>query len=113
MTVNAKLFIQQGTTWAISWPITTPEGDPVDVTGWGVQAQIRASKTATEVLHEFTTTRENAFADQGAVTLSVTPNESSAWPWRSGVYDVELTDPTGRVARIAEGSVTVSAEVTR
>ncbi len=113
MTVETKLVVEQGTTWAISWPIVDPNGEPVDVTGWTVRAQIRQSATANEVLHEFTTASGNATTEQGSVTLSVDPAESSAWDWRSGVYDVELVDPVGRVARIAAGTVTISAEVTR
>ncbi len=113
MTVRTRLLIEQGTTWAISWPILDAAGEPMDLTGWTVRAQIRESVTAAEVLHEFTTAKGNATVEQSYVTLSVAPSESSAWPWRNAVYDVELTDPTGRVARIAEGAVTVSPEVTR
>lgn len=113
MSSNTRLVIQQGTTWGISWPITDDQGNPLDVTGYTVQAQIRPSKDSAEVLHEFSTQAGNALAEQNAVTLSVPPATSSAWSWRNGVYDVELTDPQGRVARIAEGMVTISPEVTR
>ena len=113
MTVITRLVIQQGTTWAISWPITDTQDAPLDVTGWTVHAQIRPTKESVEILHEFRTADGTATTDQNYVTLSVAPSVSSAWEWRHGVYDVELTDPDGRVSRIAEGAVTVSAEVTR
>ncbi len=113
MTVNTRLVIQQGTSWAISWPITDESGEPLDLSGFTVRAQVRASKEAGDVLHEFSTEAGNAAAEQSSVTLSLSPAVSSAWSWRNGVYDVELTDPSGRVARIAEGSVVVSPEVTR
>lgn len=108
-----NLIIDQGTTWAMMWPIVDTDGNPIDVTGWTVQAQIRPSVTSNEVYHEWTTEAGNATTEQGAVVLSVSAPESTGWNWRSAVYDVELTDPQGRVARIAEGNVTVSAEVTR
>lgn len=111
--MSTRLVIQQGTTWGISWPITDGQGNPLDVTGYRVRAQIRPSKDSGNVLHEFSTDAGNAIAEQNAVTLSIQPATSSAWSWRNGVYDVELTDPQGRVARIAEGTVTVSPEVTR
>ena len=111
--MSTRLVIQQGTTWGVSWPITDAQGNPLDVSGSTVRAQIRPSKDSGEVLHEFSTEAGNAVAEQNAVTLSVQPATSSAWSWRNGVYDVELTDSTGRVARIAEGTVTISPEVTR
>lgn len=113
MSSTTRLVIQQGTTWAVSWPITDDQGSPLDVSGCTVRSQIRPAKDSDEVLHEFSTQTGNASAEQNAVTLSVAPAVSSAWTWRNGVYDVELTDPAGRVARIAEGTVTVSPEVTR
>lgn len=113
MTVNTRLVIQQGTSWAISWPITDESGEPMDLSGFTVAAQIRPSHESGEVLHEFTTEVGNAAVVQSSVMLSLAPAVSSSWSWRNGVYDVELTDPAGRVARIAEGSVVVSPEVTR
>lgn len=113
MSSTTRLVIQQGTSWGVTWPIADQQGNPLDVSGYTVHAQIRPSKEADEVLHEFSTQAGNAVAEQNAVTLTLDPAISSAWTWRHGVYDVELTDPQGRVARIAEGTVTVSAEVTR
>ena len=113
MTVNTRLVIQQGTSWAISWPITDEHGEPLDLSGFTVACQIRPSQESGEVLHEFTTEAGTATTSQSYVTLSVPPAVSSQWKWRGGVYDVELTDPSGRVARIAEGSVVVSPEITR
>lgn len=114
MTVNTRLLIEQGTTWAVTWPILDSAGNPVTLNGWTVHAQIRASKGSPDVLHEWQTATGNAETSDNKVTLRVSATESSAWTWRTGVYDVELTDPdSGRVARIAEGVVTVSAEVTR
>lgn len=111
--VNATLVIPQGTTWVMRWRITDPDtGEPRDLTEWSARGQIRADHSAAATLHEWTgdaiTCDEN-----GDVTVTVTPAESSAWVWRDAVYDVELVDPTGRVARISQGAVRVSAEVTR
>ena len=36
-----QLVIQQGTTWAMQWPISDMQGTPLDVTGWSVRAQVR------------------------------------------------------------------------
>lgn len=111
--IHTTLVIEQGTTWIRRWRITDPtSGTPRDLTEWVARAQIRERIAAAATLYEFTGDGIEC-DDDGYVTLTVTPAESSTWAWRDGVFDVELVDPTGRVARIAQGAVRVSAEVTR
>jgi hypothetical protein len=111
--VNATLVIHQGTTWAKRWRITDPaSGVPRDLTEWSARGQIRADHSAVTVLYEWATDALTCDAD-GYVTATISSTESTAWGWRDGVYDVELIDPIGRVARIAQGAVRVSPEVTR
>lgn len=111
--VHTTLIVQQGTTWVRRWLITDPAtGVPRDLTEWTARAQIRAYIADTTTLFEFTGSGITCDSN-GYVTLTVTPGQSSAWAWRDGVYDLELVDPTGRVARIAQGAVRVSPEVTR
>jgi hypothetical protein len=111
--MRTELVIAQGTTWAITWPITDTAGNPLNIDGWTVRSQVRPDAASPTVLHQWSTTLGNAEAANSTVTLSVRPVDSTPWTWRRGVYDVELVDLTGRVARITEGSVTVSPEVTR
>jgi len=101
------LRIKQGTTWSRSWPITQ-DGLPVNFTGWSARGQVRATAESEIVLHEWI----GELADS-TLTISHDPADSAAWEWRTGVYDIELTDPDGRVARIAEGRVMIIPEVTR
>jgi len=109
--INATLVIYQGTTWEKRWRVTDPgTGVPRDLSEWSARGQMRANHSDDTVLHEWT---DIDCDEDGYVTIAVTPAESSAWTWRDAVYDIELIDPTGRVARIAQGAVRVSAEVTR
>lgn len=110
---RTNLVIPQGTTWSISWPVTDANGQPIAGAGWSVRAQVRPYASSGLVLHEWSTTLGNATIVNGSVALTVSASDSAAWPWRKGVYDVELTDPSGKVARLAEGTVVVSPEVTR
>lgn len=105
MTARTDLSIPQGTTWAQSWQIT---GYDLTGTTWTARSQARRSPGDAAVLHDFTAT----IADD-VVTLSVAPDESSAWSWYSGVYDVEIESTAGVVLRVAQGSVRVDREVTR
>jgi hypothetical protein len=104
------LLIEQGVTWSTAWSVTL-DGvalDPAD--GWQARSQVRAKITDTAVLHQFTTNLTGS-----VVQLSVQPDESSAWTWRRGVFDVEIFDgeDPSRVIRIVQGTVNVSPEVTR
>lgn len=110
--INATLVIHQGTTWEKRWRITDPTtGTPRDLTAWTARGQIRASHSDADTLHEWA---DDITCDEdGYVTIAVDPVTSSGWAWRDAVYDIELIDPIGKVARIAQGAVRVSAEVTR
>lgn len=108
--VSRDLTIEQGVTWQAAWQIAL-DGAPLDPdAGWSARSQVRKKNSDPTVLHEFT-----ANVVGSVVQLSVLPDESSAWVWRRGVYDVELFDDASppRVVRIVQGSITVSPEVTR
>lgn len=107
------LTIPQGTTWAAQWPVEDSEGVPVDVTGWTVRAQVRATIMSDFVLHEWSTTAGNAEAGSGVVAIRVTPNESYVWAWRHGYFDVMLTSPDGERIKLDGGTIMVDAAVTR
>lgn len=109
-----NLLIQQGTSWGWQWHILDPNtGDDMDLTGWTVKGQVRESIDSSTVLYEWNTTDGNAIVSLGKVEIIVDPDVSSAWVWNRGRYDLELTNPAGKVARISQGSVKVSREVTR
>jgi len=111
--VRSTLIIDQGTTWQRRWRITDADsGLPRDLTGWTARAQVRAQTMAETTLFEWSPEGLTC-DDDGYVTMTVTPTESSAWIWRDGMFDVELVDPTGRVTRIAQGRVRISPEITR
>jgi hypothetical protein len=107
--------IEQGTTWRCRWPVINPTtGAALNISAWSARAQVRKWAGADEVLHEWSTTAGNlTVGADGYLTITVTPAESTAWTWSEGRYDIELTDPTGEVVRIAAGPVMVSPEITR
>ena len=101
-----NLLIDQGSTWSFG-VLCTVNGTVID-DSWTAACQIRKTVEANEVLHTFTPTVSPA----GVVILTLTGAESSAWLWRTAVYDIEVS--SGSVtARVAQGRVTVNPEVTR
>ena len=105
MTAETDLYIPQGTTWSQSWQIIN-----YDLTGttWTGRSQVRRCADSEDVLHDFAVS-----VDEDIVTVSVPPDTSSAWTWKTGVYDVEIEAADGRVLRVVQGGVYVSREVTR
>jgi len=109
--LQRDLTVEQGATWAHGFGVTINSIAIADT--WTVRSQVRASPRSTTVLHEWSTAIGNAAVADGAVTLSLDPAESSAWEWRAGSYDIEVTSPDGDVYRVASGTIRVNAEVTR
>jgi len=107
------LVIPQGTTWEVQWPIQNADGTPADLTGWSARAQVRKALGSSTVLYSWSLLAGNVTVAGGSVSLRVAPEVSSSWEWYSGVYDVELYHPDGRVNRITQGRVTLDKEVTR
>lgn len=89
---------------------------PIDVTGYTARMQIRRSVRSSEVLFELSSAAGEGITlgtVNGVIDLRISAEDSSAFTFRSGVYDLELTPPDGEVVRLIQGGVTVSPEVTR
>lgn len=113
--LSLDLAVEQGTTWAHGF-IPKINGQPVLVAGWTARAQARIAVPTPEVLHEWSTELGNIGIDPatGAVTMYVTPEDSSPWAWRKAYYDLEITSPDRAVTyRVVQGKIRVSPEVTR
>lgn len=109
MAIKANLFVDQGATFATKLVLNDANGVPVDLTGYSAAGQIRKHYTSSNS----TSFSVSLSADTGSVVLSLTANSTANLVAGRYVYDVELTDTTGRISRIIEGIVTVSPNVTR
>jgi hypothetical protein len=112
-----NLVIKQGTDPDIRIPnVRDADGDLITTwTGFSVKGQVRERPESPTVLHEWTSQggTPNVSFEGSDVVLALPHATSTAFAWRHARYDVELTDPSGLVARIAEGHITVDREVTR
>lgn len=88
---------------------------PVDLTGYTARMQLRASAAADAVLLDLTTENGGITlgATDGTITCTASAAQTAALAFSTAVYDLELVDGDGAVTRLAEGSVTLSREVTR
>ena len=105
-----KLVLRQGIDAGYFWPIVDAAGAPFDLTGWSVIAQVRTAEAPdAPLLHAFTT---GVLADPApAVTISWTAEESLAWAWRSGYFDVILVSPEGRPVRVVSQGIALVDKV--
>ena len=91
----------------------TAGGLPVDLTGWTIKAEIRASRGAPTVIETFTCTLSPTPED-GTLTISLSDTETAGLPIGAaiGVWDLQMTSPTGDVKTFLTGSVEVTQDVT-
>lgn len=117
MTTPAKLkfTIYQGATFRKRLTWKAPSGILIDLTGCTARMQVRSEVESAEVLLELSTTNNRIILGgaNGTVDLDVCDEDTAAITWDSGVWDLEIAHPDGTVTRLAQGSISVSPEVTR
>ena len=108
---NYDLTIDQGSTFVID--ITVKESGSVkDLTGYSARAQMRSTKTASEVAASFTCSIP--IASNGIVKMELPAATSSGMTAGLFFYDLEIhTAGDAIVKRLIEGKVTLNQEVTR
>jgi hypothetical protein len=104
------LYIEQGATFRRTLTVKAA-GVAVPLTGYTARAQIRAKAADAAVLHEITCTIPTPA--NGQIVMLITDEDTAAFTWKTGVWDLELETPTGDVTRLLKGSVEVDPEVTR
>jgi len=107
MALKANMVIDQGSTFSSMIEILDENDDPINVANYTARGQIRKHYTSTNAV-SFSTALSN-----GSLVISLTANQTANIVAGRYVYDIELVDPANTVARILEGIVTVTPEVTR
>lgn len=107
MALKANMVIDQGTTFSTMIEILDENDDPVNVANYSARGQIRKHYSSTNSVN-FSTSLSN-----GSLVVSLTASQTANIVSGRYVYDIELVDPANTVARILEGIVTVTPEVTR
>jgi hypothetical protein len=107
--VTVHLVLYQGNDFALAVEVTEPDGQPADLTGATVLAQIRQAPQAPQVLGEF----DPVIEDGGVIVVHLTAATSEALPPRQNVYDVTMTDDAGQVTTLIAGNITTRANVSR
>lgn len=107
MAQKTNITIDQGTTFTYNFTVSDTNGDPVDLSGYTANSQMRKSYSSSNA------TTFTCATSTGQVTISLTANQTANVVAGRYVYDVELTAANGAVTRHVEGIVTVTPQVTR
>lgn len=111
---KVNLVIPQGSTFKQIYYFKDSAGVAVDLTGYTGRCQFRESVDATATLYNSLTLGDVTIVGAtGAVTLEIPAATTTAWTFRSAVYDIEIVAADGKVTRLAKGRVRVDPEITR
>lgn len=112
MATKANITIDQGTSFSTQIDLTDENDDPIDLSAYTANAQIRRWYSSSNAAAVFVTnTGVNAAA--GVLTLSLTADQTANLEFGRYVYDVKVADASNTITRIVEGIVTVTPRVTR
>ena len=106
-----NITIEQGATFEITLTIKQGDGNPVDLSGYTARSQIREKVSSLAAAGAFVVTFPEP-RTEGKLKMSLAASATALLPARVYAYDLEL-ESAGRVERLLEGKVVVSAEVTR
>lgn len=84
---------------------------PVNLTGYTAQLQIRQYAPGGTLLYDASANLVLGGVN-GTITLIIPAATTAGFTWFSGVYDLILTDSSGNVYRLLQGTVTVTPGVT-
>jgi hypothetical protein len=87
----------------------------INLTGWTARMQIRRTHYDDPPLVELTTAngRIALGGTAGTITLTIAADLTTAITVSSGVYDLELVNPSSEPTRLLKGTITFTPEVTR
>ncbi len=118
MASNTYSFeMNQGSDYTIPIRLQDSTGTAINLTGYSARMQVRRTAGACAVIDELSSegaeARITIEAEGGRLSLRFPHSVTETYPAASLVYDVEITAPSGDITRILQGSISISAEVTR
>jgi len=108
-----NLAVEQGTTFSqtLTWKI---DGTAVNLTGYTARMQARDDVTSSTTILSLTQAAGLTLGGvAGTIIIALTATATAALVAGNYVYDLELVSSGGVVTRLVQGTLEVSAEVTR
>lgn len=123
-----NIVIEQGADWELAFVWKDNANVPYDLTGYTAQMQVRKTFASKDKVFDLTTENNrivlNTEPGHVAITISSALSRAVAvsaadLAWKDGKkgatfeYDIELTNPGGKIKRLMQGSAFFIPEVTR
>lgn len=107
-TIKCDINIECDADYKADFQITEDDESIVhDMTGWGIEAQLREFPEATDYF-DFTCT-----ADENGFHISMDHTETAKIGYTLGCYDVFITDPYGNKTKLIKGKAYIAPRATR
>ena len=109
-----SLTIEQGATWELTITWNDDAGAPIDVTGYSAVATVKDTFGGTTLVSASTAAGTITNGGAAGTFAIVVPHATTAAleaPNR-GVWDFEVTSPSGTRTRLLEGKAKITPEVT-
>lgn len=110
MAAVKNLYIDQGSDFSAQITIYDDNNSPWNLTGYTGAAKIRKSYYSTNYVNF--TVSFNAVRTTGIVILELSASQTSIMEQGRYLYDVVLSDSSGKKTRVIEGIVTINPGVT-
>lgn len=109
-----NISAEQGSDYQATVTYTDDGGDPVNLTGYSAQMQVR--KFAGAAVPFLTLTNSTGLAitaGTGTIVISISAAALALVPAGAYTYDLEIIDGSQKVTKLLQGDFDVDAEVTR
>lgn len=112
MATTKNLYIDQGASFSTNVQYLTIYKNPIDLTGYTANCEMRKSYDSTNASAVFNTTIYDA--NNGNITISLDYETTSNLTAGRYLYDITATNTnTNSVVRVLEGIITVNPGITR
>ena len=114
MASTYNTVVDQGADWYVNFTYKDPSGTAINLTGYTAALQVRTSPLAkTTVLSLAVGSGITITAVNGLIAVHATATQTGNIAPGLYAYDLEITSNSGIVTRLVQGTIQISAQVTR
>ena len=111
---KANLIIDQGADWYQNFVYQDSNSNPINITGYTAELQLRSNlNDTTPALSLTTSSGITITGSTGTIAVHATNSQTAAISAGYYLYDLEITSPAGIITRLVYGQIQVTAQVSR
>jgi hypothetical protein len=108
-------IIEQGATFKHTLTLKDSSDTVINLTGYSAEMDLRKNQDDSSEVITLTVANSRVTMGGGAgtIVLEISASDSASLAVGDGVYDLEITDSSGKVDRILEGTYSIRGNVSR